>query len=136
MALSRVLWTLQVLLAALFLLSGSFKLGLPIDVIQQQLPLPEVPIRLIGTAETLGAIGLILPALLRIRPGLTPLAAACLTLLMLGATLLSPSLNHGDLSTSVLPFIVGVLTACVACGRYTLRPISPRRSATLSYAVK
>jgi hypothetical protein len=33
-------------------------------------------VRFIGVAEVLGAIGLILPWLLGIRPGLTPLAAA------------------------------------------------------------
>jgi len=58
---SRTLWILQSLLACVFLFSGLIKLVTPIDVMQQQLPLPEALIRFIGVAETLGAIGLILP---------------------------------------------------------------------------
>lgn len=134
MALSRTLWTLQVLLAAVFLFSGSFKLALPIDVIQQQLPIDGLAIRLIGTAETLGAVGLILPSLLRIRPALTPLAAACLVVLMIGATVLSPSLSGGDMSTVILPLVLGVLSAVVAYGRRSLRPISPRNPRYARYS--
>src|SRR5712691_11677154 len=88
---SRVLWIVQALLAAVFLFSGGMKLVMPPDVLAQMLPLPSLLVRLIGLAETLGAIGLILPGLLRIRPGLTPLAAAGLVLLMTGATVLTPT---------------------------------------------
>jgi uncharacterized membrane protein YphA (DoxX/SURF4 family) len=123
---SRFLWILQVLLAAVFLFSGAFKLALPIDVIQQQLPLSELYVRSIGIIETLGALGLVLPALLRIQPGLTPLAAAGLVLLMAGATLLSPSLTGGDITSAVLPLVLGVLSAVVAYGRGRLAPVSPR----------
>jgi hypothetical protein len=51
--------------------------------------------RFIGVAEVLGAIGLILPGLLRIRPDLTPLATAGLAVLMIGATVIT--LVGGDL---------------------------------------
>src|SRR5437763_5247647 len=82
------LWTLQVGLALMFLFAGAIKLILPIQVVlaQMPLPLPELFVRFIATAEVAGALGLILPGLLRIRPLLTPLAALGLGLDMIGAT--------------------------------------------------
>jgi hypothetical protein len=47
--------------------------------------LPGLFVRFIGVAEVLGAIGLILPGLLRNRPGLTPLTGAGLVIIMIGA---------------------------------------------------
>jgi hypothetical protein len=67
-----VLWTVQGLLALLFLFAGGMKLALPIEVLTKQMPLPGLFLRFIGMAEVFGAIGLILPGLLRIRQGLTP----------------------------------------------------------------
>ncbi len=62
------LWIVQVLLAAMFLFAGSMKLVMPIEMLADQTPLPGLFIRFIGVAETLGALGLILPGLLRLRP--------------------------------------------------------------------
>jgi hypothetical protein len=89
------------------------------------LPLPELYIRAIGTIELLGALGLTLPAMLRILPILTPLAAAGLVILMTGATLLSPSFT-GDVTSSALPLVLGALCAFVAYGRARVAPITPR----------
>lgn len=122
-----VLWTLQALLALVFLLSGGMKLALPLDVLAEQMPLPGLFARFLGVAETLGAIGLILPTLLRIRPGLTPLAAAGLTIIMAGATLLTPSLTGGELVLALLPLVLGILAAFVAYGRWRLAPIRSQR---------
>ncbi len=119
---NRVLWVLQVLLACVFLFSGAFKLLAPIDVVQQQLPLSAAFIRFIGTVETLGAIGLVLPSLLRIRPVLTPVAACGLVIVMTGATLLTPSLV-GALSPALLPLMLGIVAAVVAYGRWRVAPI-------------
>jgi uncharacterized membrane protein YphA (DoxX/SURF4 family) len=126
---SRFLWILQALLALVFLFAASFKLLSPIELMQQQLPLPELTIRAIGVLETLGALGLILPALLRILPVLTPLAAAGLVLLMTGATLLTPSMSDGEIAPAIVPFTVGLLCALVAYGRARLAPIAPRHRA-------
>jgi uncharacterized membrane protein YphA (DoxX/SURF4 family) len=122
----RALWILQVLLAAVFLFSGLLKLLVPVDQMQQQLPLPAALIYLIGTLETLGALGLLLPALLRIRPSLTPFAAACLALLMACATILTPLLGDPIASAS-LPLVLGILAAFVAYGRTRRAPIPARR---------
>ena len=78
-ALHITLWVVQVLLALLFLWAGGIKLVLPLEQLAGppgSVQLPGAFVRFIGVAELLGGLGLILPALLRIRPGLTPLAAA------------------------------------------------------------
>jgi hypothetical protein len=69
------LWVVQGLLALLFLWAGGIKLVLPLEELTGPVPIPGLFLRFIGVAEVLGALGLILPGLLRIRPGLTPLAA-------------------------------------------------------------
>ena len=123
------LWIVQALLALVFLLSGGMKLVLPLDVLTEQMPgLPGLFIRFIGAAETLGAIGLILPSLLRIRPGLTPLAAAGLTIIMTGATLLTPALTDGQIVLAALPLALGILAAFVAYGRWPRAPIRSQRA--------
>ena len=55
----------------------------------------------------LGAIGLILPGLLRLRPGLTPLAAAGLVIIMIGATVLTRA--SGGVAPALIPLVVGLL---------------------------
>lgn len=109
------LWIVQGLLALLFLFTGGMKLVLPIEVMTQQMPVPGLFLRFIGLAEVLGAIGLILPGLLRIRPGLTPLAATGLVIIMIGATVLT--LAGGDVAPALIPLVVGLLSAFVAYGR-------------------
>ena len=75
---STALWIVQGLLAALFLFAGVMKLILPLEKMTGPVTLPGPFLRFIGVAEVLGALGLILPGLLRIRPGLTPLAGGLL----------------------------------------------------------
>jgi DoxX-like family len=111
------LWLVQGLLALIFLFSGAMKLVLPLEVLTEQMRLPGLFVRFIGAAEGLGAIGLILPGLLRIRPGLTALAAAGLVLIMIGATVLT--LAGGDLALALIPLVVGLLSAFVAYGRWS-----------------
>jgi hypothetical protein len=111
------LWIVQTLLAAIFLFSGGTKLILPLEELTGQMPLPGLFVRFIGVAEVLGAIGLILPWLLRIRPGLTPLAAVGLVIIMIGATVLT--LAGGDGALALIPLVVGLLSAFVAYGRWS-----------------
>jgi uncharacterized membrane protein YphA (DoxX/SURF4 family) len=111
------LWIVQALLALLFLFAGGMKLIQPIEALTQQMPLPGLFVRFIGVAEVLGAISLILPGLLRIRPGLTPLAAVGLVLIMIGATVLT--LVGGEVVLALIPLLVGCLLAFVAYGRWS-----------------
>jgi hypothetical protein len=110
-----LLWIVQGLLAAIFLLTGGMKLLLPLAPLVQQTHLPGPLIRFIGAAEVLGAIGLILPMLLRIRPALTPLAAAGLVIIMIGATVIT--LRGPAAPVAAIPLVVGLLAAFVAYGR-------------------
>ena len=118
------LWIVQGLLALIFLFAGGMKLVLPLEALTAQMPLPGLFVRFIGVAEVLGAIGLILPELLRIRPGLTPLAAAGLAIIMVGATVLT--LAGGAVAPALIPLVVGILSAFVAYGRW--RPAPHRAS--------
>ena len=114
------LWIVQGLLALIFLFAGGMKLVLPLEKLTGPIPLPGLFMRFIGVAEVLGAIGLILPGLLRIRPGLTPLAAAGLVIIMIGATV--TTLAGGDLAAALISVVVGLLSAFVAYGRWRLAP--------------
>ena len=123
---SVALWIVQGLLALLFLFAGGTKLVLPLDQLTGSVPLPGLFLRFIGVAEVLGAAGLVLPGLLRVRPGLTPLAAAGLVIIMIGATVVT--LAGGDVATALIPAVLGLLAAFVAYGRWRAEPVS-RRSA-------
>lgn len=119
-----ILWTVQILLALLFLWAGGFKLVAPMEKLAGPVAFPEWFLRFIGLAEFLGGLGLILPSALRIRPGLTPLAAAGLVIIMIGATVITLPLG----AMALMPLITGLLAAFVAYGRWRLAPI-PSRSA-------
>src|SRR5881398_1424232 len=112
---NAALWVIQGLLAALFLFAGGFKLALPLAALAKVSPLPAAFLKFIGVCEVTGAVGLILPGLLRIRTGLTPLAAAGLVIIMIGATLVTVATQGA--APAALPFCVGILAATVALGR-------------------
>jgi uncharacterized membrane protein YphA (DoxX/SURF4 family) len=114
------LWIVQVLLALLFLFTGGMKLIMPIEEMTQQLPMPGWFLRFIGVCEVLGGLGLILPWFLRIRPGLTPLAAAGLVVIMIGAT--ATTIMTGQITISLVPLVVGILCLFVGYGRWRLAP--------------
>ncbi len=127
-----ILWIIQVLLALLFLFAGGTKLVLPLEVLMSmgspnQIPLPGLLVRFIGVCEVLGALGLVLPGLLRIRPGLTPLAAAGLVIIMIGATALTFAAE--GIAMALPPLVVGLLSAFVAYGRWRLAPHRDRLGA-------
>lgn len=119
---SIALWIAQGVLAALFLFAGVMKFLMPIDEMVKQTHLPGALLHFVGVAEVLGAIGLILPALLRIKPVLTPLAACGLVIILIGATVLSLPMGL----VALFPFLTGVVAVFVAYGRFRLRVIQPR----------
>jgi hypothetical protein len=126
--LNTVLWILQVLLALLFLWAGGVKLVLPLEKLAGPVALPGSFLRFIGVVEVLGAIGLILPGLLRIRPGLTPWAAAGLVVLMMGAV--GITLAGGSVGMALIPGVTGLLAAFVAYGRWRLAPLHSSTAGT------
>jgi hypothetical protein len=113
------LWVVQVLLALAFVSAGAIKLISPDEVLTAWYPFPAAFIRFIGVCELLGAVGLILPGLLRIRPGLTPLAAAGLAIIMAGAVATTLAIGGG--MAALMPLALGLLAVFVAVGRARMR---------------
>ncbi len=111
------LWTVQGVLAALFLFAGGFKLATPMADLARVSPLPAGFLKFIGVCEVLGALGLVLPGLFRVRLGLTPLAAAGLVIIMVGAVVVT-AITQGAAAAG-FPLVVGVLASVVAFGRRT-----------------
>lgn len=115
-----VLWTVQVLLALLFLFAGGAKLALPAEAMKGPVAIPVLFLRFIGACEVLGALGLILPGIFRTARGLTPLAAAGLVIIMIGAT--AVNIIGGTVPIALVTFVTGLLAAFVAYGRWRVIP--------------
>ncbi len=130
---NKLLWTVQILLAALFLFAGGFKLVTPVEEMLKQMPvaLPGWFLQFVGICEVLGGVGLVLPSALRIKPGLTPLAAAGLVIIMIGATVIT--IMGGMGATAVLPLVTGLLLVFIAYGRLRLVPITPAKTPERAY---
>ena len=119
-----VLWIVQVLLAIAFLMAGVTH-GFQQEKAKAQFKWPAdvAPpvLTFIGSAEILGAIGLILPALTGILPWLTPLAALGLAVIMVLAVIFH--LTRRENQAIVLNLVLLVLAAFVAYGRWVLVPL-------------
>jgi putative oxidoreductase len=119
------LWTFQVLLALLFLFAGIMKLVTPAEKLAAQAPQFSVNfMRFIGVVETLGGLGMVLPGLLKIKTGLTPLAAAGLVIVMIGAVVVAYQ-TMGVKGVAV-PLVTGIVAAFVAYGRWRMVPLPER----------
>jgi uncharacterized membrane protein YphA (DoxX/SURF4 family) len=122
------LWSVQLLLGAVFGMAGLAKATRPIAELAARMPwaadIPEGLVRFIGVSELAGGVGLLLPALTRIRPSLTPLAAAGLTTIMALAAVFHAT--RGEVAGIVVNVVLGGIAAFIAWGRYTKVPITPR----------
>ncbi len=123
-----VLWIVQGLLAAVFLMAGFMKVSKSKDELKkiggkQMIWVDDVSasmIRLIGILELLAGIGLILPQLTRILPWLTPLAAVGLVLTMIGALMVN--VRNNNRLVIIENIVLLLLAAFVAYGRFVLVP--------------
>lgn len=104
-------WTAQALLAAIFLLAGVMKFVMSGDDLTKDIDLPVAFFRFIGACEVLGAFGLVLPGLLRVRRALTPIAACGPVVIMIGATVVTV-MSMGA-AAALLPLAVGLVAAFV-----------------------
>ena len=127
-ALHIALWVAQVLLAAMFLMTGFMKLTQPVDALAGQMAwvtaVPVALVRLIGAAELAGALGLILPSLTRIQPRLTVLAALGLVVVMVLASAMH--LSRGEGAMLPMNLALAAVAAFIAWGRSKAAPIAPR----------
>jgi len=126
--LNITLWILQFLLAAMYLMAGFTKLSRPIEKLAESLPwaaeVSEGLVRFIGASELLGALGLLLPSLLRIKPKLTVFAAIGLALVQLFAIVFHVS--RGETSVIGMNFILFLIAVFIAWGRAKKVPITPK----------
>jgi uncharacterized membrane protein YphA (DoxX/SURF4 family) len=119
---NRALWTAQILVALLFVFAGSMKFLMPVEKMQQgPIVFPLAFMYFIGICEILGGLGLILPGLTRIATYLTPLAAAGLTIIMIGAT--TVSIIGFGVAGAIVPGVVGALTTWIAYSRARVVPL-------------
>ncbi|HET8934859.1 MAG TPA: DoxX family protein [Polyangiales bacterium] len=111
-----VAWVLQGLLGLQFLFAGAMKFVTPMEEMTKTMPLPAAFLYFIGVCEVLGGLGLILPGALKIRRGLTPLAAIGLSIIMAGAVVICARL---DVAMASVPLIVGLLCGFVVWRRWS-----------------
>ena len=120
------LWTTQIILFALFTLFGAMKLFMPVDKLAAMWHWPgQVPVwflHLTGILDTAGGIGILLPAVTRILPRLTVLAALGCTLLQIAAIVFH--LSRGEAAVIPLNLFLLALAAFVLWGRGTRDPIA------------
>ena len=132
---NRTLWIVQGLLAALFLFGGFVKLTMPAEELAAICSLPVPFVRFISVCEILGGLAMLLPGLLKIRTELTPIAAAGLTIITLGATgLTAAGVDGADPATALFPLTAAVLSAFVAYGRWRLAPLGRTTGPAVAHA--
>jgi len=122
------LWGAQGVLAVLFALGGFMKASTPIPELALHMvwaaDVPEALVRFIGVSQLLAAAGLVVPGLTKVKPSLTPLAAAGLALTMLLAALFH--LTRGELFMLPMNAGLGALAALVVWGRFRKLPLKAR----------
>jgi uncharacterized membrane protein YphA (DoxX/SURF4 family) len=124
------LWSAQILLAVVFGMFGLMKITTPIAQLSKGMPWVAdyaMLIRFIGLSEVAGAIGLLLPALTRIAPVLTPIAASGLVIIMVLA--LAFHAVRGEYASFPFVIALGAMAAFVAWGRFGRAAIAPRGTA-------
>ena len=121
------LWIVAGLLATAYFFGGAVKVILSKDRIEAFGPsstwvedFSGGTVTMIGAFEVLGAVGLILPALLDIAPVLVPVAATGLVVIMIGAT--ATRARRREYKYVVADLVYLVLAAFVAVGRFAIEP--------------
>lgn len=126
--LNIALWATQIILAAMFLMAGFMKSTSPIGKLHETMPwsndVPDALVRFIGISEFLGAVGLLLPAILKIKPILTPIAAIGLALIMLFATVFH--IARGESEVITVNISIMLIALFIAWGRMKRIPIVPK----------
>jgi putative oxidoreductase len=124
-AIHIALWVAQIILGGLFMMAGLMKSTQPIIDLSKTVPwtanVPLELVRFIGVSELLGGIGLVLPALLRIKPILTPIAAIGIVIIMVLAMIYH--ISQGETNVIGINIVFGLVAAFIAWGRLQKAPI-------------
>jgi uncharacterized membrane protein YphA (DoxX/SURF4 family) len=127
MALNITLWVAQFLLASSLVWAGFMKLFQP-EKVAAMWPwagqVSDALVKFTGIVDLLGAIGLILPAMLRIKPKLTPIAALGVVALMITASIFH--IVRGEASSIGANIVFGIIATFIAWGRFTKAPITEK----------
>jgi len=122
------LWTAQVLIFLAFGAAGLMKLFMPISELAAMMVWPgeysPAFVRIIGLIDLAGGVGILLPALTRIRPGLTVLAALGCVALQICAIIFH--ISRGEAAVTPANFVLLALAAFVLWGRSRKAPVLPR----------
>jgi hypothetical protein len=115
----KALWIAQVVLAASLIWAGVMKLFSPLEKLSAMWPwVAEVPLALVkftGVVDVLAALGLILPALLRIRPKLTAITAMGVVALMVCAGIFH--IIRGEAAVIGVNIVFAIIATFIAWGR-------------------
>jgi len=122
---NKIIWAAQIALAAVFLMAGAMKLIIPKAEMAKNMPwvedYSETEVKLIGTVEVLGAIGVVAPAALKILPFLTPLAASGLALTMAFAAKMHLGRQEYDaLPVNAILFLIAIFVAYMRWRSYKI----------------
>jgi uncharacterized membrane protein len=121
---NNTLWILQSLLSVVFALHGMFMLNIPKNLwetVVKKMGYSLPFLKIIGSLEVLGSLGLILPSWTQIMPLLSPLAALGLTIIMIGAV--NTHVQHGERRQMIGTGLITLLLAFIVVGRFWLAPI-------------
>jgi hypothetical protein len=125
---SLAVWSAQILLALFYGAAGAMKcVSAPEALVAMGIAyatdIPSWLLRFIGASELAGAFGIVLPALTRVAPGLTSLAAAGLSTIQVLA--IGFHITRGE--TSALPMNLALLglSLLVLWGRTRRAPVAP-----------
>ena len=117
---NTVVWIVQVVLALGFLMAGAMKLTQPRAKLAPQMgwveDVTDAQVKGIGLVEVAAALGLVLPGATDIAPVLTPLAAAGLVIVMIGAA--ATHLRRHEPKFVLINASLLVLAAIVAGARF------------------
>jgi hypothetical protein len=122
------LWVVQGLLSLIFTGAGLWKLLTPVPELAAMIPwagqVPKAFLQAIGVIDLCGGIGILLPALIRIKPGLTVLAALGCALLQVCA--IAFHVLRGEAARTPFNFVLVALSVFVLWGRRSKAPIPSR----------
>ena len=123
-----LLWIAQTLLAVSFIWTAMLKLFQPIEQLSAMWPwtgqVSVAFLKFTGVIDLLSGIGIILPALLRIKPVLTPVTAIGIIILMISAGIFH--ISRGEASVIGVNIVFAIIAAFIAWGRFLKAPISQK----------
>lgn len=117
---NKLLWIVQAILAILFVFAGITKLVADPVQLAADSHIPATFLHVVSICEILGAVGLIIPGVTGIQMSLTPIAAACLVVIMIGAVV--STVMYQSAALAIFPAIVGLLLIVIVVGRRRIPP--------------